>query len=284
MIEKEELRVINGAHLFTKMVGHGQPIVVVHGGPGLDHSYLLPQMKVLANHYRLIFFDIRASGRSSVEVDSNSMTLTNFVEDIEGIRQSFGIEKMNLMGHSWGGLLSMSYAVKYTKRLNSLLLINTAPASSGFRDQAEAIARSRITKEDCVVRVKILRSEEFRKREPEAMAKLFRIAFKGSFYEPRYADSLTLTFQPNYARSSAMLQHLFKDQTLRSYDLHKELTAIQCPTFIIGGDYDQVTREMLEKIQGSIRGSKLVILKNCGHFPYIECQEDFVAAIKDFLQ
>jgi len=279
-----EIRNINGVQLYTRVIGEGKPIVIVHGGPGLDHSYLLPQMGELGKYFRLILFDLRASGRSSVDIDSNSMTLENLIEDIDGIRKSFGVQKVNLMGHSWGGFLAMSYAIKYPEHISSLLLINTVPASSKRRDETERISRSRITKEDSAARSALLRTEAFRKRTPDAMASLFRIVFGGSFYDRRYADSLTLTFQSNYSSSSAMLQYLFKDQTLRQYDLHQKLGTIQCPTLLLGGDHDQVSPDVLQEIHISISSSKLVILKNCGHFSYIECKEDFVAAVKDFLK
>ncbi len=197
---QEGPRNINGVQLYTKVIGKGRPLVIVHGGPGLDHSYLLPQMAQLGKYYKLIFFDLRASGRSSIDVDTNSMNLSTFIEDIDGIRQSFGIEKMNLLDHSWGGFLAMAYAIKYPDRLSSLLLINTTPANSKLKDEAERRTRSRLTTDDSLARLTLLRSEAFRKREHSAMAKLFRISFRGSFAQRQYADSLSLIFQPNYAR------------------------------------------------------------------------------------
>ncbi|MBI4428988.1 MAG: alpha/beta fold hydrolase [Ignavibacteriales bacterium] len=281
---QEGLKDINGVQLYTKVVGEGLPLVIVHGGPGLDHSYLLPQIAQLGKYYKLIFFDMRASGRSSVNIDTNSMTLDTLLEDIDGIRKSFGIDKMNLMGHSWGGFLAMQYAVKYPDRLSSLLLINTSPASSKLKDETERVAQSRMTKEDSEARLTLLRSEAFRRRDPAAMASLFRISFRGSFFEPHYADSLSLVFQPNYSASSAMLQHLFKDRALLNYDLSRRLSAVRCPTLILGGEYDQVSPQILLDLQKSILSSTLVILKHCGHFPYIERQNDFIAAVRDFLQ
>ncbi len=106
-------KIINGVSLYYETIGDGTPIVVVHGGPGLDHSYLLPQMGELAKGYKLIFYDQRAMGKSSADFDTNLMTMNSFVEDLEGIRKAFGLEKMNLMGHSWGGLVSMFYAIRY---------------------------------------------------------------------------------------------------------------------------------------------------------------------------
>ncbi len=110
---------INGTQLFYKIIGKGTPIVILHGGPGLDHSYLLPQMAELAKTHKLIFFDQRASGKSSVDSDTNSTTMKNLVEDVEGIRKAFKLGKMNLMGHSWGGLLAMFYAIRFPNNITT---------------------------------------------------------------------------------------------------------------------------------------------------------------------
>ena len=93
---EEGLKEINGTQLYYKILGEGEPIVVLHGGPGLDHSYFLPQMSELAKSHRLIFFDQRLSGRSSAFVDSNAVSMDHFVEDLDGIRLAFKLDKMNL--------------------------------------------------------------------------------------------------------------------------------------------------------------------------------------------
>ena len=122
---EEGTKKVNGAELYYKIMGSGEPIVILHGGPGLEHTYFLPQMGELAKNYKLIFYDQRTSGGSISSTDSSSITLGNFVEDLEGIRKAFDLDKMNLLGHSWGGMLAMFYATKYPENLNSLMLISS---------------------------------------------------------------------------------------------------------------------------------------------------------------
>ena len=162
-------------------MGHGEPIVIVHGGPGLDHTYLLPQMEALAQHYRLIFYDQRASGRSTSTVDTNSMTMGNFVEDLEGIRKVFGIHKMNLLGHSWGGLVAMFYAVKYPENLNSLVLVNPSPASVDLRNASFTSMAQRTSREDSIAQTDLVKTEGFKRRDPSSMATFFRLLFRVNF-------------------------------------------------------------------------------------------------------
>ena len=275
---------INGVKLYYETVGEGIPIVIVHGGPGLNHSYLLPQMAELAKNYKLIFYDQRAMGKSSADFDTSLMTMNSFVEDLEGIRKAFGMEKMNLMGHSWGGLVSMFYAIKYPSHLQSLILVNTTPASSTLRNLSFAVMSSRITKEDSIAQLRIVETEEFKKRDPATMEKFFRLLFRGSFQNKQYVDSLRLIFDSSYAAKSAMVWQLSRDSTLRSYDIHGRLDTIQCPTLIIGGSDDAVVPGTNEQIRDHIRGSQYILLPECGHFPYIEIPDKFFPIIRTFLK
>lgn len=274
---------INGTDLYYKTIGEGTPIVIIHGGPGLDHTYLLPQFLELAKHHRLIFFDQRASGKSSSIVDTGSITMSNFVEDVEGIRKAFKLGKMNLLGHSWGGLVAMFYAVKYPGNLNCLMLVNSTPGSAALRDASFAVMAQRTSREDNLAQAALTQTEGFRKRSPEAMARFFRLLFRGSFFDRRYADSLTLTIDTSYVTKSRLIQYLFKDRELASYDLHSRLNGIHCPTLILGAKYDMVGPEANEKIHRNIEGSLLLVLDSCGHFPYIESPREFFSALEGFL-
>ncbi|MBI3788763.1 MAG: alpha/beta fold hydrolase [Ignavibacteriales bacterium] len=280
--DEEGFKSINGVELYFKTIGSGTPLVIVHGGPGLDHGYFLPQMAELAKHYKLIFYDQRASGKSRGKVDSTTMAFGNFIEDLEGIRKAFGLGKMNLMAHSWGGLIAMKYAIKYPNRLQSLILVNSVSASSAYRQAAALAALQRTTHQDSLDRMAVMQSAELRNGNPEAIAKLFRISFRATFYNRAFADSLTLLFNPNYFANSRLLQYLGSDAI--NYDLHQQLSTVQCPTLIIHGDADAMPLEAAQKIQESIKGSRLVVLKHCGHFPYIESPQEFVNVITAFLQ
>jgi proline iminopeptidase len=274
---------VNGTDLFYETIGTGTPIVVVHGGPGLDHTYLLPQMATLAKQYKLVFYDQRASGKSAGAVDTNSMTMGNFVEDLEGVRKAFGLTKMNLIGHSWGGLVAMFYAVKYPDHLRSLMLINSSPASVLLRYASFAVMARRTTRGDSIAQASLVATQGFKNRDPQAMARFFRILFRGSFYDPRMADSLTLTLDTSFATKSRILQYLNRDTVLASYDLFPKLSVIHCPTLIVSGDHDMVTPEATKKLHESIPGSSLIVFDNCGHFPFIEVPKQFFGALEAFL-
>lgn len=278
------MRLINGTQLYCKSIGTGVPLVILHGGPGLDHSYFLPQMEKLADRYELIFFDQRACGKSSIHLDSTAMTLDALVEDIDRVRDAYNLNTMNLMGHSWGGLLAMFYAIKHGDRLNSLILVNSTPPTSWLQAASFKIIEQRTSREDSAAEASLAQTEEFRRRDPAAMQKYFRLLFRGTFANRLLADELTLSFGPDYGARSALVHYLAKDPQLQSYDLLGRLETITCPVLIIGSDHDLAPAESNELIHARIKGSRYVLMKNCGHFPFIEAPSQFFPAVRDFLE
>ncbi|TVQ05815.1 MAG: alpha/beta fold hydrolase, partial [Balneolaceae bacterium] len=133
-IHTEGMLMVNETDLYVNIIGEGEPLIVLHGGPGLSHDYFLPHIELLSEEVKVILFDQRGMGRSSVELDSTSFSLDLLVEDIEALRKELGIDAIHLMGHSWGGIVAMQYAVTYPGSLKSLILCNSMPATPQFDD------------------------------------------------------------------------------------------------------------------------------------------------------
>ena len=280
---KGELTDINGTKLFVKTMGSGEPIVMVHGGPGFNYQYFLPQFKELAKHYKLVFYDQRASGKSSADVDSSSMTMETFVKDLESIRKLFRIKKMNLFGHSWGGLVAMEYAIKYPQNLRSLILSNPTPASSLLRAAIYSTLSGRATKKEGDEFRKITSSKEFKEKGPIATAKFYKILFAPSFYNKKYVDSLNIILPPDNKKKNKLQTLLTRDPALFKYDITPRLEFIKCPTLIITGDHDIMPPQANNEIHKAIKSSKLVTLKNCGHFPFVEDKKEYFKVLENFL-
>src|SRR5664279_5559686 len=115
----------HGALTYYQSVGHGAPLMIVHGGPGASHDYFLPFLLPLMRTSRLVFIDERGSGKSSKLEDARQYTVANMVEDVEAVRQALGLRKISLLGHSFGGVLVQAYAFKYQKNLSHLILGST---------------------------------------------------------------------------------------------------------------------------------------------------------------
>jgi len=278
---EEGIKEINGTELYYKVVGQGEPILIIHGGPGLNHKYLFPNLQFLTDKYQLIFYDQRASGKSSLTLDSNSVTIDNFIQDIDELRDAFGIEKLNIMAHSWGGLLALKYAIKHPEDTKSLILINSVGASSEIRNMTNQTIAERFTKEDSVHRAEIIQTDEFQKREPNAIESLMKIGFRHQFYNIAFLDSLNLSLNKDYIKTSQLLQNLAKDLT--EYDFHSDLKKIKTPTLLIYGSYDPLAELAGTRIHEMIEQSEFKILDNCGHFPFIEKQDEFKTTVMNFL-
>ena len=131
---------IGKAALYSREIGRGQPIIVLHGGPDFDQSYLLPEMDELANAFRLIYYDQRGRGRSADRVLPEEVTLTSEVDDLDKVREYFHLKSSTLLGHSWGAVLALEYAVRHPQRVSHLILMNPAPVSaSGPRVFSEGV-------------------------------------------------------------------------------------------------------------------------------------------------
>lgn len=274
---------VGGADLYYKIIGSGEPVVILHGGPGLEHTYFLPQFELLAKHYKLIFYDQRASGRSTGVVDSTTMIAKQFIEDLEGLRKALKLEKMNLLGHSWGGLLAMEYAITYPRRVKSLILANSTGVNSEWLLPYMQTRTARTTHEDSLAIARITASKEFAQKEPKAIEEFARIIFRTYFYRRSYADSLSLTFTRQTASNVLDIFEIFLKQ-FQQYDIRPALSSLSCPTLIISCDYDVVLPKYAEEIHRRIPRSVFVIIKNSGHFPYIEKPDEFFSTVTDFLR
>jgi proline iminopeptidase len=130
----------HGVLIYYKSLGTGEPLVVLHGGPGASHDYFLPYLLPLARTHRLIFIDERGSGRSQRLEDASLYTVEAMVEDIEDVRVALNLGKISLLGHSCGGVLAQAYALKYQQNLSHLILNSTFPST---REMNEVLAHEK---------------------------------------------------------------------------------------------------------------------------------------------
>ena len=114
---------IRDVSLFVKVMGQGYPLVLMHGGPGLDHTTLLA-LQPLADQFTLIFYDHRCNGRSE-GAEVSSMTFENLTADADALRQTLGFDKWAVLGHSFGGNVALEYALRYPQSLSHLILMDT---------------------------------------------------------------------------------------------------------------------------------------------------------------
>lgn len=281
MIDAKELHVkADNASLYCRVIGRGEPLIVIHGGPGLSMDYLLPALDQLANDHTVIYYDQRGNGKSDGEINDVNMNLEKFIDDLHAIQNHFKLSKTGLLGHSWGGYLALAYAVKYPDRVNKLIVANsmpivyTKPAPDQQPDYFEIMIAN------------VLKTASLNENDAAGMANCYKDFFRHSFYDPQLVEKLNLNaLTASQLKNSAVIHQIFERNFFQqTHDISSELAKLNnIPTLIIHGNGHDIPQSEAEKIHAAIKGSTLKILE-CGHFPYIEKPDDFFAAISRFKQ
>jgi proline iminopeptidase len=268
-------REIRGVNLFERRVGDGPPTVVLHGGPGAHHDYLLPGFDGLARGRQLIYYDQRGGGRSQVSRET-PVGWREHVADLEELREQWGLEQLTLAGYSWGGLLALLYAVEHPARVGRLALVSSAPAWLEARQQFEQRFSRRNLAPELQRQRAELRESGLRERNPEEYARrLFQLSVAAYFHDPARARDLT-----PFRVTGRTQQEVWA--SLGDYDLRPALSRLEVPAILLQGESDPIPLETARETAGLL-GAELHVLPNCGHVPYVEALEDFVRLLDGFL-
>ena len=275
---------VNGVKHFVYKMGEGEPLLVLHGGPGLFHNYLVPHFNSLAADYQIIFYDQRGCGKTDFPSDTSSINIDSYVEDLEVLRIKLEIDKLNLVGHSWGSLLATNYAKKYPEKLKRLILISPAPGNPDYFDETFDNMQKKRSEEDTKELVKTMMSAGFEKREELAFKKAITLGDKVNLVDQTKVDELyeAMTFD-KVSASNLMLVNSLLERTYFNFNIIDGLEVIKCPTLIIVGDLDNVPFASTQAIQENIMGSKLDVIKKSCHYPFFESPKEFKHSIKNFL-
>ncbi len=194
---------VESAQLYYREIGQGQPIVILHGGPDFDHSYLLPGLDRLSDSFRLIYYDQRGRGRSAGNVRPEEVSIQSDVEDLECLREYFRLESVAVLGHSWGGVLALEYALRHPDRVSHLILMNTAPAS---HDDYLLLRQDRRQRAAADVEELIARSSEVRYQEsdPDTVADYYRIHFRAALRRPEQLERVIQSLRKSFTKEGIL--------------------------------------------------------------------------------
>lgn len=260
----ERLLVVGETSLFVREVGDGPSILVLHGGPDFDHEYLAPDLDSLADAYRVIYFDQRGRGRSAHGVRPESVSLASDIDDIDAVRRGLGITRPVVLGHSWGAILAMEYAVRHPSQVSALVLMNPAPISAEDLAFARDLYGRRLGRRTGEQKA-ILASDAYQRGEPTAVAARYRIHFAPAIKRADDLERMTARMQAGFIRqgSDGILKARAVEDRLMSdtwnspgYDLRERLGGVRVPTLVIAGDYDFMARSAV--VIGSREGSSNV--------------------------
>lgn len=266
---------VRGISLFTRVVGQGSPLLLMHGGPGGDHTTLLP-LRRLSKSHTLIFYDHRCNGRS-MGPDLSTMTWDNLTADADALRQSFGFERWAVLGHSFGGMVALEYALRYPDRLTHLILADTCAdtwwvqhnaldvlAKRGYAPRAVEAARRIFTGQAAPrqVRLALLRF---------GRAYFYRLTLRGLF-DLRHIKANPAAAIFGFAR------------LMPGWNLMDRLREIQVPTLVLAGRDDfEFPPEHQAILADRLPHARLEIIERAGHNAPEERPAEVAAAVERFL-
>ena len=271
---------VSGVRLFTRRIGTGPAVVVLHGGPGAHHDYLLPQYDLLATGRTLVYYDQRGGGQSPVGRDV-PVGWREHVSDLEGLRLRSNEERLTLLGYSWGGLLAVLYALHHPDRVARLALVCPAPLTSIWRAEFERRFAARAADPRIAAARAELTRSGLRERDSESYRReAFALSVAPYFRDPARARDLT-PFRITQRTQDAVWQ------SLGQYDLRDDLRRLLAgrepwPALTLAGSFDPMPLEGTREL-ASILQSRLVELPT-GHAPHVEATDRFVEVVDGFLK
>ena len=285
----------HGVLIYYKALGRGQPLIVLHGGPGASHDYFLPYLLPLVRRNRVIFIDERGSGRSQKLENPSAYTIENMAEDVEAVRQGLELGKISLLGHSCGGVLAQAYALKYPENLTHLILCSTFHSTKKMnevfkkmKDKMAPDLRARIEKME-----KAGLFGHGKEYEKNRYISEYMVAAWGEGYFPYlYQNHPDPNYDPNsngnfawdlYREMWGSNGEFVIDGNMTSVEYTDRLSSIKVPTLIIVGDHDECDPSLSQEMHEKIVGSNLVILPKSGHMTFVDQPSLFLSAVDEFL-
>jgi proline iminopeptidase len=273
---------LNGVRLYTRQVGDGPSVVVLHGGPGAHHDYLLPQYDRLAAGRAgraLIYYDQRGGGRSVVPRDV-AVGWREHVADLEALRVHWRLDRLTLLGYSWGGLLAVLYALEHPSRIARLALVSGAPLTAAWREEFERRFAARMAQPWIARSRAELSALGLAQRDPEKYRRIaFALSVAGYFHDPSRAREMTPFRVTERTRRAVW-------DSLGEYDLREQIR-LKFPngtaprSLLVHGIYDPMPIEAACETAALL--STGVVELATGHAPHVEATEAFVRVLDGFL-
>src|ERR1043166_2301305 len=271
---------LNGVRLYTRRVGEGPPVVVLHGGPGAHHDYLLPQYDLLIEAGRtLLYYDQRGGGRAPVARDV-PLGWREHVADLEALRPHWELDRLTLLGYSWGGLLALLYALEHPDRIARLALVASAPVTAAWRDEFERRFAARMAQPWIARSRAELTASGLSRSDPEKYRRIaFALSVAGYFRDPRRAKEMTPFRVTERTRQAVW-------DSLGEYDLreriHQTFPNGTAPrALLLHGVYDPMPLEAARETAALLSTGVLELAT--GHAPHVEATEEFERALGSFL-
>ena len=287
---KEGFVSFRGFNIWYRVVGDREmpgklPLLCLHGGPGAPHDYLEPLEAMAATGRRVIFYDQLGAGNSDHPHNPSLWTVPLFVEEVDVVCQALGLERLHILGQSWGGMLGMEYALTQPARLASLI-VSDSPASMP----------------QWVAEANRLRGE----LPADVQATLLKHEAAGTTDDPAYQEAMLVFYRRHVCRldpwpdcANRAFEKLQEAPevyntmngpsefhvigVIKDWDIVNRLGEIHVPTLVISGRYDEATPIIAETVHRGIPGSEWIMFENSSHMPHVEETDRYLQVLTSFL-
>jgi proline iminopeptidase len=272
---------IRDTSLFVEVVGGGHPLLLMHGGPGADHWSMLP-FRRCADRFTLIFYDHRCNGRSRGSPVS-SMTWENLTADADALREELGFERWAVLGHSFGGMVALEYALRYPDRVSHLLLVDTCGDSRWQQQNASEILAGRGYRPGTVALARRFYNGQI---APWEMVPALMFRFGTAYYHrpfsPRVVREL---FRERHMKARGEAWVFAARQLCKGWSVMDRLGEIDAPTLVMAGRDDfQFPPECQVELAAGIPDARLEIIERAGHNAPAERPAEVTRAVRDFIR
>lgn len=261
----------DGVRLACRKFGNGAPLLLLAGGPGMDAAYMDPVAERLAKHHTVYLPDQRGTGQSGrPPLEPASYALNVYVSDLERLRSQLMIHSWPVVGHSWGGLLALGYTASHPERVESLTLVSTCGPSIEFLGPALERLRSRLTLDDRAAMTAIAQ----RGATDEAASDNARVSMPVLFHDRKTGERFRDT-QTGIISTWGIFSLGMEGIKIAGFNALPFLEEFDKPVLVIHGDFDHIPSRYPKQIAEAAPQGRYVELLNCGHFPWIEAEDQF---------
>jgi proline iminopeptidase len=282
--------VVNGTRLWFESEGTGQALVLIPAGPGVPHGYFHPHLSALAKSQRVVYYDAFGTGKSDRAQGDQKYTFARDVENIEGLRKALRLGKIDVLGHSYGGMVAQAYALRYPESVRRLVLADTSwggAMSQAHRDNALSELRDQYP--ETYERVLRVHAQGF-----HTCSKKYRDADDAPpgfllFYNNSAFQDLIKTAAPPDSKVLCAIEgddyDFVAGPEMAKLDFHKQLKNLNMPVLILSGRFDRgMLPRYAVKFKTYAPKAQFFMFEKSGHFPFVEEPEEFIRVIDDFLR
>jgi proline-specific peptidase len=282
--EEGKISVESGYQIWYRRIGNGGiPVLTLHGGPGAGHDYLKPLDRLVTDR-PVIFYDQLGCGKSDQPDDRSLWKIERFVAEVDTLRLALGLEKVHLLGQSWGGWLAIEYMLTKPAGVVSLILASTSASVPQFVAETKRL-KSELPGDVYETMQRYEASAEYHHPDyEEATMEFYRrhVCRLDEWPEPLLRSLDNLTDNPVYGTMNGPNEFMVIGN-LKDWDRTDRIGEITVPTLITVGRYDELTPDCAETLHQGISNSQMVVFEESAHLAHLEETEKYLQVVADFL-